>query len=47
MTTARLTALFRLDAVFNAALGVILVALMAAPDVLGLPWVDLIFARRC
>lgn len=37
MTTARLSLLFRLDAVANVAIGVAALGLLAAPDLLGLP----------
>lgn len=37
MTTARLSLLFRVDAVANVALGVGALALLLAPDVLGVP----------
>lgn len=37
MTTARLSLLFRLDAAANAAMAIAAIALLAAPDLLGLP----------
>lgn len=37
MTTARLSQLFRLDAAANAAMAIAALALLAAPDLLGLP----------